>query len=116
MKHQQESREHDDSAKKLSRPIFVYIIYADLLCASVCEAQGDYQQVLQYTYDYADLDWAIETDEDTRHWIGLFQQWAEGNTYVYKLLSGDINVLHDYIEYIAATWGSSSVADTTPCK
>ncbi|MET3208708.1 UNVERIFIED_CONTAM: transcriptional regulator with XRE-family HTH domain [Paenibacillus sp. PvR008] len=29
------------------RPMFVYITYADLLCASVCEAQGDYQQALQ---------------------------------------------------------------------
>ncbi len=116
MKHQQESRERDDSAKKLSRPMFVYITYVDLLYASVCEAQGDYQQALQYTYDYADLDWVIETDEDTRHWVGLFQQWAEGNTYVYKLLSGDINVLHDYVEFIAATWGSPSVADTTPSR
>ncbi|KZE66619.1 hypothetical protein AV545_03045 [Paenibacillus jamilae] len=103
MKHQQECRGRDDSAKKLSCPMFVYITYADLLCASVCEAQGDYQQALQYTYDYADLDWVLETDEDTPHWIGLFQQWAEGNTYAFRLLSGDINELHDYVEYIAAT-------------
>ncbi len=56
MKHQQESRERDDSAKKLSRHMVVYITYADLLCPSVCEAQGDYQQALEYTYDYAELD------------------------------------------------------------
>ncbi|SPY16036.1 helix-turn-helix domain-containing protein [Paenibacillus polymyxa] len=79
------------------------IAYADLLCASVCEARGDYQQALQYTYAYADLDWVKEDDEDTKHWMNLFSQWAEGNTYVYKLLSGDINVLHDYVEYIVAT-------------
>ncbi|KAF6577693.1 helix-turn-helix transcriptional regulator [Paenibacillus sp. EKM212P] len=103
LKHQQNSREHTDSTDKLSRPLFVYISYADLLCASVCEAQGDYQQALDYTYTYANLDWVMETDEDTRHWISLFKSWAEGNTYVYKLLSGDINVLHDYVEYIVAT-------------
>ncbi|MGW9530541.1 helix-turn-helix domain-containing protein [Paenibacillus terrae] len=107
LKHQQKSRERNESTKKLSRPMFVYITYADLLCASVCEAQGDYQQALQYTYAYANLDWVKETDEDTRHWIGLFQHWAEGNTYVYKLLSGDISVLQDYVEYIAATSGSN---------
>ncbi|MET3209380.1 UNVERIFIED_CONTAM: transcriptional regulator with XRE-family HTH domain [Paenibacillus sp. PvR008] len=107
MKHQQKKREHNESEKKLSRPMFVYITYADLLCASVCEAQGDYQQALQYTYAYANLDWVKETDEDTRHWIGLFQHWAEVNTYVYKLLSGDISVLQDYVEYIAATSGSN---------
>ncbi|WP_283654218.1 MULTISPECIES: helix-turn-helix transcriptional regulator [unclassified Paenibacillus] len=107
MKHQQKKREHKESEKKLSRPMFVYITYADLLCASVCEAQGDFQQALDYTYAYANLDWVEEKDEDTRHWIGLFQHWAEGNTHVYKLLSGDISVLQDYVEYIAATSGSN---------
>ncbi|MGW8958939.1 helix-turn-helix domain-containing protein, partial [Paenibacillus sp. NPDC055715] len=107
MKHQQKKREYDESKKKLSRPMFAYITYADLLCASVCEAQGDYQQALEYTYAYADLSWVKETDEDTRHWIKLYQDWAEGNTYVYKLLSGDISVLQDYVEYIAATSGSN---------
>ncbi|AUO08539.1 DNA-binding protein [Paenibacillus jamilae] len=89
--------------KKTRGPLFGYIAYADLLCASVCEARGDYQQALQYTYTYADLDWVKEDDEDTKYWMNLFSQWAEGNTYVYKLLSGDINVLHDYVEYIVAT-------------
>ncbi|MGG1644379.1 helix-turn-helix domain-containing protein, partial [Paenibacillus sp. NRS-1782] len=103
LKHQQKSRERKESTKKLSRPMFVYITYADLLCASVCEAQGDYQQALQYTYAYANLDWVMETDEDALRWIGLFQHWAEGNTYVNKLLSGDISVLPDYVEYIATS-------------
>ncbi|WP_058830619.1 hypothetical protein [Paenibacillus polymyxa] len=103
MKHEQRSRERDESVNKLSRPLFVYISYADLLCASVCEAQDDYQQALQYTYAYADLGWVEETDETTQHWIGLFQNWAECNIYVNTLLSGDISVLSDYVEYIAAS-------------
>ncbi|CCC85558.1 hypothetical protein PPM_2621 [Paenibacillus polymyxa M1] len=103
MKHEQRSRERDESVNKLSRPLFVYISYADLLCASVCEAQGDYQQALQYTYAYTDLGWVEETDETTQHWIGLFQNWAECNIYVNTLLSGDISVLSDYVEYIAAS-------------
>jgi hypothetical protein len=49
------------------------------------------------------LDWVKETDEDTQHWVNLFSQWAEGNTHVNKLLSGDVSVLPDYVEYIAAT-------------
>ncbi|WP_258297032.1 transcriptional regulator [Paenibacillus peoriae] len=103
LKHQQKDRKRDESTKKLSRPMFVYITYSDLLCAGVCEAQCDYQQALQYTYAYANLNWVKETDEDTQHWIGLFQHWAEVNTYVFKLLSGDTSVLNDYVEYIAAT-------------
>ncbi|MGZ0039430.1 transcriptional regulator [Paenibacillus ottowii] len=102
MKHEQRSRERDESVNKLSRPLFVYISYADLLCASVCEARGDYRQALQYTYAYTDLDWVKETDEDNQHWIGLFKHWAEANIIVNKLLSGDIKVLQEYIEYIDA--------------
>ncbi|MNW45474.1 hypothetical protein D3C74_227400 [compost metagenome] len=99
----QEKRKFLDDEKKTRGPLFGYIAYADLLCASVCEARGDYQQALQYTYAYANLDWVKETDEDTQHWVNLFSQWAEGNTYVNKLLSGDISVLNDYVDYIAAS-------------
>ncbi|MDN4090167.1 transcriptional regulator [Paenibacillus polymyxa] len=102
LKHQQNSREHTEFTDKLSRPLFVYISYAGLLCASVCEAQGDYQQALDYTYTYDNLDWVMETDEVTLHWIGLFKHWAKANIIVNKLLSGDIKVLQDYIEYIDA--------------
>ncbi|MET3209023.1 UNVERIFIED_CONTAM: transcriptional regulator with XRE-family HTH domain [Paenibacillus sp. PvR008] len=102
LKHQQKKRKREDQVKKLSRPMFVYIAYADLLCASACEAKGDYEQALQFTYAYADLDWVIETDEDTLHCVSLFQNWAEGNTYVNKLLSGDTSVLPNYVEYITA--------------
>ncbi|WP_090738497.1 helix-turn-helix transcriptional regulator [Paenibacillus sp. Mc5Re-14] len=102
LKHQ-EKRELRDIEKRTRGPLFGYIAYADLLCASVCEARGDYQQALQYTYAYADLDWVKETDEDTRHWVNLFSQWAEGNAYVYKLLSGETNLLNEYVEYIAVT-------------
>ncbi|EHS58315.1 helix-turn-helix domain-containing protein [Paenibacillus sp. Aloe-11] len=103
MKHQQKNRKNREHEKVTRGPLFGYIAYADLLCASVSEAQGDYQQALQYTYAYANLDWVKETDEDTLHWIKLFQDWADCNIYVNKLLSGDTSVLSDYIEYIAAS-------------
>lgn len=103
LKHQQKKREWEEAEERLSRPMFVYITYADLLCASVCEAQGDYQQALQFTYAYADLDWVIETDENTQYWVSLYQHWAEGNTFVNKLHSGDTSVLPNYVEYITAT-------------
>ncbi|APQ58433.1 MULTISPECIES: helix-turn-helix transcriptional regulator [Paenibacillus] len=102
LKHEQKSRERNESTKKLTRPLFVYISYSDLLCASVYEAQGDYQQALQYTYAYANLDWVKETDENTQHWVKLFQHWVQANVIVNKLLSGDIKVLQDYVEYIDA--------------
>ncbi|ALP36178.1 DNA-binding protein [Paenibacillus sp. IHB B 3084] len=100
--HRQHKRKKRGNERKTRGPLFGYIAYADLLCASVCEAHGDYEQALQYTYAYADLSWVKETDEDTRHWMELFQHWAQVNIYVNKLLSGDVSVLSDYVEYICA--------------
>ncbi|MGW9531155.1 transcriptional regulator [Paenibacillus terrae] len=100
MKHQQESRERDDSAKKLSRPMFVYITYADLLCANVCEELGDYEGALHYTNAYSNLDWVRETDEDALHWMKLYLHWSKANILANKLLSGDVSVLHEYLNYI----------------
>ncbi|KAF6637725.1 helix-turn-helix transcriptional regulator [Paenibacillus sp. EKM208P] len=107
IEHQQKKRKPAEIEKRLSRPLFVYITYSDLLCASVYEAKGDYEQALEYTYAYANLDWVKETDEETLHWMKLFQDWAEGNIYTYKLLSGDISVLNNYVEYIAASSDAS---------
>ncbi|MCC3380598.1 tetratricopeptide repeat protein [Paenibacillus farraposensis] len=102
MKHQA-NRKFQEQEKKTKGPLFGYIAYADLLCASVCEAQGDYKQALQYTYAYANLDWVKETDEDALRWVNLFKNWAEGNTYVYKLLSGEVSALPDYVDYICTS-------------
>ncbi|WP_068496587.1 helix-turn-helix transcriptional regulator [Paenibacillus kribbensis] len=102
MRHQQKNRKIREHEKETRGALFGYIAYADLLLTGVSEAQGDYQQALQYTYAYTDLDWVLEEDEETQHWVNLFKHWSEGNIYYYKLLSGDINVLNDYIEYIAA--------------
>ncbi|MGW8444321.1 transcriptional regulator [Paenibacillus sp. S33] len=100
LKYQQNGREHTESTNKLSRPLFVYIAYADLLCANACEELGDYKQALHYTYAYSNLDWVRETDGDTQHWIGLFKHWSQANILAYRLLSGDISVLHEYLNYI----------------
>ncbi|AOK91787.1 helix-turn-helix transcriptional regulator [Paenibacillus polymyxa] len=99
-KHQQNSREQTESSDKLSRPLFVYIAYADLLCANACEEHGNYEQALHYTYAYSNLDWVRETDEDTQHWIDLFKHWSQANILAYRLLSGDVSVLHEYLNYI----------------
>ncbi len=98
----QEKRKSRDNEKRTRGPLFGYIAYADLLLTGVSEAQGDYQQALRYTYAYTDLDWVLEKDEETQHWVNLFKHWSEGNIHYYKLLSGDISVLNDYVEYIAA--------------
>ncbi|MGW8958438.1 helix-turn-helix domain-containing protein [Paenibacillus sp. NPDC055715] len=95
------SKREIKTGKKLSRPLFVYIAYAELMCAYACDAKGDHEQALEHIRGYTDLGWIKETDSDTLHWQDKFQQWAKINTYVNRLMSGDISVLPDYVEYIS---------------
>lgn len=90
-----------ESLKKLSRPLFVYIAYAELMCANACDAKGDHKQALEHLRGYTDLSWVQETDPDSLYWKGQFQRWAKINTYVNRLMSGDVSVLPDYVEYMA---------------
>ncbi|MGP0587724.1 helix-turn-helix domain-containing protein [Paenibacillus timonensis] len=86
--------------RRLSRPMFVYIVYAKLLCAEAYDGRDDYAKALEYTYQYADLSWVRETDEDTKYWVNQFQKWSRANLYVNKLMSGDFEVLHDYVSFV----------------
>lgn len=86
--------------KQPGRPLFFYIAYANLLQANVYDENGDYEQALQYIEFYADLSWVKEDDSDTLHWIGLFESWAQANRLVVKLLSGDVNILDEYVQNI----------------
>lgn len=90
----------EEENRLTSRPLFAYIAYSNLLLASVCDARGEYQQALDYTYAYADLSWVKETDDEALYWVELFQQWAQANTYVNRLMAGDQSVLPDYVAFI----------------
>ncbi|MBW4081933.1 transcriptional regulator [Paenibacillus sp. S150] len=96
----QPSRAREESCKKPKKPLFVYLAFSYLLRGSVCNARGDHEQELQYTYAYQDLSWVKETDEETLHWLTLYKGWAEANMYVSKLMRGDESVLADYVAYI----------------
>ncbi|MGG0823342.1 helix-turn-helix transcriptional regulator [Paenibacillus turicensis] len=85
---------------QLSRPLFVYITYSKLLLAEVCEGRKDFEGALRYTYEYADLSWVQEQDEDTLYWKESFEKWAKVNTFANNLLNGDISVLDDYVKYL----------------
>ncbi|MFB5762555.1 helix-turn-helix domain-containing protein [Paenibacillus medicaginis] len=94
------NRKREDRYSKLSRPLFVYIAYSDLLRGSVCDERGEYEQALEIISRYADLSWVKENDEETQHWTGLFAGWAKANRYVTKLFAGDFSELYTYVEYI----------------
>ncbi|MDP4099318.1 transcriptional regulator [Paenibacillus sp. P96] len=97
-----QKRGGEDPYAKLSRPLFVYVAYSDLLRGSACEERGESEQALEFISRYADLSWVKEYDEDTEHWKGLFLGWAKVNIYASKLSSGDFSALYDYVDYFEA--------------
>ncbi|AIQ66870.1 hypothetical protein [Paenibacillus graminis] len=96
----QPARAKREQHRKPKKPMFVYLASSYLLRGSVCNARGDYEQEMQFTYAYQDLSWVKETDEDTSHWLKLYKGWAEANMYVSRLMRGDESVLADYVSYI----------------
>ncbi|KJD43288.1 helix-turn-helix domain-containing protein [Paenibacillus terrae] len=99
--HNSDRKEKFPQRKPSSGPLFAYIAYAELMCAHASDAIGDHERALEHIRCYTDLGWVKETDSDTLHWVGQFQQWAKINTYVNRLMTGDVSVLSDYAEYIS---------------
>lgn len=88
--------------KEPARPLCFYILYAHLLRSAVCDERGDYIQALHYVSLYSDFSWVQETTEEARQIMEQFKEWAEANSYLYRLMTGETRVLADYVEFISA--------------
>lgn len=87
--------------EETKRPIVFYIMYAYLASGSAYFHLNDYQNALYYVSLYTDYTWVKEPDEHEMVVINQFQEWAEGNRYIYQLMAGQFDVLPDYLEYIS---------------
>ncbi|RAW12296.1 transcriptional regulator [Paenibacillus taichungensis] len=90
----------DKSNRLTAYPLFVYRAYSNLLKSSACERQGKYAEALHYTEIYGDLMKISEPDEEDQIYIDKFAGWTEANTYLYRLMMGDLNILPAYINFI----------------
>ncbi|MEI2282258.1 helix-turn-helix transcriptional regulator [Paenibacillus polysaccharolyticus] len=92
-------------------PLFTYKAYAILHKAHVSGERRQYIQALEYTDIYEEVVNKInDPTGEEQELIKLFKGWAEGNRYLYKLLSGDFEVLNDYHVYLDANHGEISTA------
>lgn len=87
--------------EETKRPIVFYIMYAYLASGSAHFHLSDYQNALHFVSLYTDYTWVKEPDEHELVVINQFQEWAEGNRYIYQLMAGQFDVLPDYLEYIS---------------
>ncbi|SEL91993.1 hypothetical protein [Paenibacillus sp. OK003] len=80
-------------------PLFTYKSYAYLLMSNVWGERKDYEKALSQTALYANFEIEEPTSEDLI-FIKRFQNWAEINTYLYKLMLGDYEALNTYLDII----------------
>jgi len=97
------SERAEEGRKRSERPLYYYILYAYLARATASEECGDYKRALEFVALYAGGEsWVKEKDEEAKQIIGQFSEWAVANTYLYRLMSGEVDVLHEYADYIAS--------------
>ncbi|WP_315372309.1 helix-turn-helix transcriptional regulator [Paenibacillus xylanexedens] len=90
----------DKSERLTAYPLFVYRAYSNLLKSAACEGLGKYEEALYYTGVYTDVVNIHNSNEEDRMYISKFKIWAEANTYVYKLMMGDLSILPAYVDFI----------------
>ncbi|MGO4788926.1 helix-turn-helix domain-containing protein [Paenibacillus sp. 2KB_20] len=91
-------RYHHD--REPQKPLFLYIIYSYLMCSAVCDERGDYEQALRYVALYSDLSWVKEDSEEALAIKDNFKMWAIANTYLYKVMMGDFEIIAEYVGFI----------------
>ncbi|PAD72100.1 MULTISPECIES: helix-turn-helix domain-containing protein [Paenibacillus] len=92
---------HTDQ-KQPARPIYFYMLYARLLQSGVYEHFGEYKKAIYYATLYCNADsWIQEDSEESRIVIKQFNEFSTANQYLLRLLSGETEILQDYIEYLS---------------
>ncbi|GGH29692.1 helix-turn-helix domain-containing protein [Paenibacillus segetis] len=86
--------------KEPSMPLFAYILYAHVLCSSACANRGEYDQGLYYISLYSDLSWVQEDTEEAHRRMNECKMWAKANSYLFRLMKGEIEVIPEYVNYI----------------
>jgi hypothetical protein len=66
------------------------------------EECGDFTSALEIVPLYMDGSWIRENNEEARRAIAQYQEWGTANTYLYRLMDGQLDVLDEYVEYIAS--------------
>ncbi|MEK4003974.1 helix-turn-helix transcriptional regulator [Paenibacillus sp. FSL H3-0333] len=98
--HGESGRKHRDH-KLYKRPLYTYILYAQLMRSCVYEEIGDYKTALDMIPIYMDHSWIREDDEEAWRIKAQYIDWGTANTYLYRLMDGQIEVLDAYVEYIS---------------
>ncbi|MEK4345395.1 DNA-binding protein [Paenibacillus sp. FSL P4-0184] len=102
--YRQELRRSEDKRTETlctERPLVVYYGHGYLLKATALTKQGEYEAAKKYTAGYADLSWFEMLDEAGHQAVDKFRLFAIGNNFTLELLEGNVNVVPDYVAFLA---------------
>nr|WP_202890320.1 helix-turn-helix transcriptional regulator [Brevibacillus brevis] len=85
---------------KTERHLVYYYGMGHLYKGAALEMQGLYEEAKQHVKGYADLGWFGLLDEVGRKDVERFKVWAKANSYTLEVLSGDTDVLEEYVDYL----------------
>lgn len=86
---------------KQKQPIIFYILYAYLSIENFYSEEGDFDKALHFVSLYHEPDWIVETNEEELVILEQFKEWAIANRLLYRLMSGQVDALTEYVEYVA---------------
>lgn len=84
------------------KPLFGYILYSDLILGSIAAEKSNYDEALYYVSCYENHSWIVESDAVSERIKKKFTNWAKGNRYLYQLMSGNFQVIDEYMAYISS--------------
>ncbi|WP_106406069.1 helix-turn-helix domain-containing protein [Paenibacillus solani] len=94
--------ENPHSGYQGRHPHIFYILYSYLIRAGHYYECRDYEQALYYVGLYEKPDFIKKPTEDECKIIEQFREWAEANRYLFGLMSGQLDVLKKYVDYVAS--------------
>lgn len=100
--HKHKKPQKNLQTSKPAKPLFGYILYSNLILGTIAEEKNDFESALNYVSRYEDQAWIIETDDIAIATKSQFSEWAKANRYLYRLMSGEVSVLHEYVAYIGS--------------
>lgn len=89
------------SYQEPSKPLFGYILYSDLIIASIYGEKNEYRQALYYVSCYENHEWIIENDLEAELTKSQFREWATANRYLFEIMAGRIEILDEYVDFFS---------------
>ncbi|QOT01479.1 helix-turn-helix transcriptional regulator (plasmid) [Brevibacterium sp. JNUCC-42] len=82
------------------RHLVVYYGQGFLAKSVALQMQGLYEEAKTYVKGYSDLSWFQYLDDNGKKEVEKFHMWSKANFYVFELLTGNKNVLADYVDFL----------------